>query len=607
MIRRLPSEKTRRWTGPYLGSYFGSVWMTKNIDLDREEGKVSLSRRLTQVADTTDTNTDTLGSVSAFLRSNAGGFDAYWGLSRKARLYRIRASTFDSWDLDTIANSPSVGVDMWVHENDSDSANGDNIMFVTSDTDIAALNDTAANTWNQNWWVTTKSQTALDSDEPHYGDYFPVTRISLVLDGHKIHTIDKSKAVTYGRLILPPEYRAEFAFSTARREWILCSHRFGGNGAIIEWDGFSTTYNNVHNLYSQFPISGVNFQEVPIVLNHEGLILEYTGSGFVPMVRNGEEVSLPLVEQEGFALSTVSTPVTRPGRCMTVAGDGLIYMHLNVATEAAFSGDPIRQMAGIWCLNPLTGRLYNKYLLVDSVNDFGHQNIGSNGAIYPIDPNTFSGATFLIGGSYNASVSAVKSAIWTLQSVTSVSVNRGHFLTPYIPADEIREFWDLLWIHFRQFFSSANRILVKARGTRSLQMSNGLPIDVAATWVNTTSFTAQLNSASDDAIQVGDEIEVLYGDNAGLIAHVTQISGAHAALQTFTIDETTPTSSSNTFLVRFDRWKKVGTISSTTVQEQFMNIGIDSSFIQFKIELRGPSRELQISDMIIKSKESLKI
>ena len=130
-------------------------------------------------------------------------------------------------------------------------------------------------------------------------------------------------------------------------------------------------------------------------------------------------------------------------------------------------------------------------------------------------------------------------------------------------------------------------------------------LDFVVTWTSATTFTTTLGSL-DDSIQVGDEVEVLSGVNAGLLAHVTIISGAHGALQTFTIDQTADLGSS-TSAIRFDRWKKLKNFTIGDRYEEPVNIGIDSSFIQFKVELRGPAQDMNISDLIVTSKPSIKI
>ena len=51
----IPPQETRRWTGPYLGNYYGTLWKTFNVDLDKNEGKISLSQRFQRIEDTVET------------------------------------------------------------------------------------------------------------------------------------------------------------------------------------------------------------------------------------------------------------------------------------------------------------------------------------------------------------------------------------------------------------------------------------------------------------------------------------------------------------------------------------------------------------------------
>ena len=156
----------------------------------------------------------------------------------------------------------------------------------------------------------------------------------------------------------------------------------------------------------------------------------------------------------------------------------------------------------------------------------------------------------------------------------------------------------------RRFRRTGSQFIIKAKGTRSLYLANRRPLDATITWTSTTTFTLTL-AATDDSLAVGDEVEVLNGSNAGILAHITTISGAHAALQTITIDETVTTGSS-TSVARFDRWKKLGTISNVEKYEDVLNIGIKSSFIQFKVELRGLASEMELSTMILNNDVNLR-
>lgn len=622
MIINIPPKETKRWTGPYLGNYYGELWKTFNVDLDRSEGKISLSSRFQRITDSSTMigGTAESGRVQAFTRTDADCTDRYWALASTSLLKTDSATPENqpeperNWSLDGIASSPTSNRDMTIHGNDSRADSGRNKLFVTTDTDISVMNDSGTPVWTANWWATKQGLTTLKSGLPfHPIEYFPFRKITLVGDGNLVHTISRPSDTqndtgTYARLVLPSNLIINHIFTTTNRAWMLCSDRFGSNGAIVEWDGFSQTYNEIHNALGRGVATGINYREIPIVVNTKGIILEYSGKGFVPMMRNGQQISFPITEEpETDLIDTSDTSLSLIGRIdprgMTIGVDGLIYM--NVKSPNIFSP---RQDGGIWCLNPITGRLYNKHSLVDSTSDFGVSGaIGEfrAGAVYAV-PNTTARRNLLAGGIIytTAASSSLQTGIWLLEAPTATTAQRGYFITQYVPASEVRDLWDSIWLRFRRFISS-NTIVVKAKGTRSLVVSNGNPLVKTITWTSTTTFTVTL-AAADDALVVGDELWVESGVSAGLLAHITIISGAHAALQTITIDETA-SAGSGTAGGRFDRWKKLGAITSTSVYEANVNIGIDSSFIQFKVEMRGPARQLEISDMIINSEPSVYI
>lgn len=614
----IPPTESRRWTGPYLGNYYGTLWKTFNVDLDRSDGKIMLSRRMERIEDTISDFTGN-NAYMAFLRTNADCTDRYWGLRNVEGLAKTDVASpenatlpSDSWDTDAIASTPQTPRDFTIGGNDSRNDSGRNKLFVTTDSgDIAVLNDTGNNAWTASWWITKQAQPALTQNVlTRPIDYFPFNDITLIGSGNMIHTVPAPSSdtvndtVAYNRITLPKDLNARHIFHTSNREWILTDHKYGGQGKIVEWDGSSERYNNIHEAYGVSALSGVDYYGTPIVLNDRGVFLEFSGASFQPMVRSNQQIAFPI--SSGGSLisgSDTSIVVSVAPRGMTVGEDGLIYINVDAMPAGVLKNE--RFTGGIWCLNPMTGQLYNKYALGrwgDSV-DYGHQWINTAGGIKWI-PTGLTSRNLLVGGIINTTATAgAQTGIWLLESETTLTPTKGYFITQFIPSSEIQDQWDTIWVKFKRFMTTGSQIIVKARSTRSLTLSNRRPLLATITWTSTTTFTLNL-TAADDALAVGDEVEVMNGVNAGILAHITTISGNHSALQTITIDETVATGSS-TSIGRFERWKKCGVLTNTSKYEDVLNISLNGSFVQLKVELRGLANEQELSEMILNFNSNL--
>src|SRR3990167_6350421 len=606
---QIPPNSTRRWTGPYLGDYYGVLWKTHNIDLDGREGKVMLSRRMERIEDTADFTGD--AAYTAFIRTDADCTDRYWGLRVNEGLAKTDSSatplTSDSWDTDAIASTPVTPRDFTIGGNDSRNDSGRNKLFVTKDSgDIAVLNDTGDNTWTASWWITKHSQPAMDTTVLFRPiEYFPFSDITLIGSGNLIHTIPAPSSdtvndtVTNSRITLPKGQNAQHIFHTSNRAWILTHNKNGGYGKIVEWDGSSTRANEIHSAHGLAALSGVDYYGTPIILNEQGKFLEFGGTSFQPMVRNNQEIALPI--GDGASLISgkdTSMYVAVAPRGMVVGEDGLVYVNVDQVTSSSQPKSE-RFEAGIWCLNPISGRLYRKSALGgwgDSV-DYGQGSMNSVGGLY-WSPSSVSSRNLLAGGTILTTATGTPTTgIWLQEPETSTTLTKGYFITQFIPSSELQDQFDSIWAIYKRFMTTGSQFILKARGTRSLFLANRRPLSATITWTSTTTFTLTLASG-DDPLLVGDEVEVVNGVNAGRLAHITVISGAHAAVQTITID-TTMTTGSSTSVARFERWKKCGVISNTSKYEDKVPVaGIQSSFFQIKCEIHGLANEQELSQLI---------
>lgn len=260
-----------------------------------------------------------------------------------------------------------------------------------------------------------------------------------------------------------------------------------------------------------------------------------------------------------------------------------------------------RMDSGVWCLNLNTNNLYHRYSFTQydgSTNyDYGHPYIGKVGALYPVSSRDgfFSSAML-----YEAYTGTTKQHIFLTDDFADSG--RGYFIIPKIGTGEAEQTWKMLWTKFKKFTDSGNRISVRARGVDPLESTTDLrPLTASATWTSSTTFTCAVPTG----VSVGDEVEVLAGDNAGVCTEITALSGTPNGSSTLTVTvDAVPYSSARQILVRFDNWTEKKVISSTTISKDQSPLKINSEYLQLKIEMYG--KFMQMNELLIESESRQK-
>ena len=225
-------------------------------------------------------------------------------------------------------------------------------------------------------------------------------------------------------------------------------------------------------------------------------------------------------------------------------------------------------------------------------------------------PQLVASASVPVGGAAwnTTSVTGIYQEIFSNVQTSNGGRNRGYFITPYLSSDEVMDMWEGLWAKFKKFVNSNNRIIVKSRVAEPLKdtdASDESPLQAQATWASTTTFTCIVPTG----VAVGDEVEVMTGDNGGCCFDISTLSATPdgSATITVTISEAAPTSSTDKFIARFDNWDSETAISSTTVGNQWLPFTSPKhgEQIQIKVELRGNS--VAIDSLIPKTKELTKV
>lgn len=588
-------QNPRQWKGIYPGKHFGDLWQTLNIDLEREPGRLVLSNKFRRLA-------SALGVVFKFIRTDADTTDGWWGLIHNADMIKNGNTSIvgGTWATDALASSPNDPRDMELHE----SVNGEQRLVVSTATDIALLNKaSAANVWTASWWVTTLAQTALASSSFH-----PLARLQRLLavgdialsattKRAVIHTIDKDDVVSASRLIFPAGYTVRLAMASSDRFWFGLQGDVGQNAKIIEWDGFALTYNNEYELQGSFPLTGWLKNGIPYYITELGYIFKYAGGGF------NKVQEFPMREDGQVFSSSLTAENTILPYGSWIDGD-VVYINVGAPVRTGSSdltGGSHRMRSGVWIFNTSNLNLYHHM-------GFGEHATAGTDVNYACSPVSIPGAVIRQITSNTPQLVASASvpiggAAWNSSSVTGIyqeiasnvqtsngGRNRGYIITPYLSSEEIMDMWEGLWVKFKKFVNSNNRIIVKSRVAEPLKDTDAAdesPLQAQATWVNTTSFTCIVPTG----VAVGDEVEVLTGDNGGCCFDISVLSATPdgSATITVTISEAAPTSSTDTFIARFDNWDSETAISSVSVGNQWVPFTApkQGEFIQIKIECRG--------------------
>src|SRR3990167_4634426 len=329
----------RKWKGQFQGDNLGNIWQSWNLDLEKLPSKVKLANRMI-------TFKTGIGVPFKFIRTNATATDQWFALIHNADITRNGNSgiTSGTWATDDTTGTFDDPRDAVVHE----FANGEQRLLCSRATDIAILNKTGgANVWDDDWWTAVASGPALTSLTFH-----PLARLQrLVAVGDKstnvpvIHTLDKNDVVSASRLSFGGDYTVRVIYTSSNRFWIGLQNDFGGPAKIVEWDGFSPTYNYEYELQGSCPLTGFIVRDVPYFITELGLIQIFNGRGF-------EVVQDFSLREQNWVFSTaLTTEDSIQPYGAHVEGD-IVYLNVGypvrlVSAANAFYGAR-RGRSGIW-------------------------------------------------------------------------------------------------------------------------------------------------------------------------------------------------------------------------------------------------------------------
>ncbi len=455
------------------------------------------------------------------------------------------------------------------------------------------LGSVATNKWINGWWTNVLGQSALSNTNPHY--IYKFANLTLVPDGNALHVIDDSLVVKANRIVLPKEFQIIWINDDGNRVYIGTKNIRGGEAYVFPWSptlSGNDTYERPKRVYDSISFAGVALDGKMHVINGKGQLLVDNGVDF------SEVAALPVVAtqyQWKDSFSTLHRMVLPNG--MKIVNEKFISINVNAAINGNENSLLQNMPSGIWEYNPRVG-LYPKYLFSKSrttVYDWGASAIVRNGALYALDKNT----GYLLAGAAinNDSSGSTKKGIFYL---SSANAQRGRLVTVQMSGGTVRSFWQRLQASFSKLANAGDTIVFKYRTAKNPLMEN-LALQAGITWTSTTQFTTVTDIS---AASVGDEIDVLLGNGAGALAHITAISLA-GGTYTVTIDETISNASGTAQIIIQNR-KKLGSVTDQTVYKKVAAISKRAKWIELSMELRGGIISPEVEQLQIEYQPSLR-
>lgn len=331
-----------QWTQPNSSYKSGSLWATKNINLD-EEGVIKLSPRAVNIFDDAETTSNVgdtdLGIPVAFGRRTFGTF--FLGTTDEPFNVDVSVTT-KSISEDSSSNNPNMTTT-------SHACWWQNRWYTSTAT---AVNYNTAGTWTAN------AITGLTDGKRHWLTVFKNRRTLCVSNGNvvKQYNSDHSASVD---LTLPSDYEITGMAYNNYKVGIVT--RLGddtegqnSNSYFFVWNGSDTEAQSGIDLGASQGIAVAPYKSSFVVLTSEGQLLYFNGGGFDELGRFPFYISQ----------SRTSDLNTLPSYGDIIVQDGdILYINIGFnLTDRGIKGEEyvVNNPMGVWCYDPKVG-LYHRY------------------------------------------------------------------------------------------------------------------------------------------------------------------------------------------------------------------------------------------------------
>lgn len=606
----IPDRQTKTLTQTNRGNLLGSLWSSFNIELQDNLGTIRVANRMKLLTKTGDSNATNLGLPLAFK-----AFDGLLWTVAGTRVFRnsLDGSSFQT-SLTAFIEDTSSGAVITYNANFSDLENFNGTLISVANTKVysKASDGSGAGAWSERATIT-----AASGDFSHKLCYFKkFDRIYIVDNASQVKSMDTNWAVqaSLGDYFIDlgtqsPDINTIVA--TSQKLWIgtisgyAASKNFTNGVPIYEWDGISPQVTNEYRIPGIGTMSLVVRKDIPYVLDSNGILRAFTGTGFAEVGR------LPLKPGQVLGYDQFTTTpgayvhpngmvVTENDTIQVLIGNRLKYG--SGTTEQIVENLP----SGVWEWSEKNGFVHKQSLSYmpptsTSVTDYGQNRLVQVGALANVKRGTIAAQNTIIAGvAYYTNATSSLNGIFidapypTNDATYSEGQKYGYFVTSWIPSTNLKDTWQKIALKHRKFLTSTDKITLKYRTTEAD------PIEISIIWTSTTTFT----TSTDLTLYKGYEVEGLQGTGSGFCAHIINIDVANS-VYTVTVDETF-TGASGTAKMRVQAWKKILSITGQLTESKIQTIpNCSSERIQVKCCMQFTGDNEVHEMIVINSPQSL--
>jgi hypothetical protein len=561
----------------------GNIWSSQDLDLTENVGRIRLAPRGMIVTKSDDDDVTDMTTPVAFRMYRHSNTDRIWAIAGKM-MYNA-GDTSDVFITDATSNSPAVG-----DGSDMELFNG--ALYVIGTSEIRKFDGT----WTEigsNIGTSTTSCCVFGGRLYYSNSTSKISSISLAdvnsNPSGTPNTVDFTLQLADNGAGGSTVNTITCIRASSTRIWIATidktgiQHSAGRQGKVMEWDGASNQVQKIYYLDSIGALSMIIKDDIPYIVDANGKLQKFNGSGFTTVA----ELPVPT----SVYLRNPTNSVTQQfihNRGMIIRNDRILML-INNRVDDAENTILENLPSGVWEYDETIG-LYHKYSIsqwqydvTTTQTDYFQNRIADIGALFNAKSTSDSSdlnGDILMGVQYFLNGDDATDGGTTSDRLYGIFINDtqnligkvGYFVTTKIDSQNVTEVWQRCYAIYKNLLNESDRIVIKYR------VKEVDPIEVRVSWTSETVLTSTEDLST---IQIGDEVEITQGTGGGQIEHITAIS-EESGTYTVTL-ENAVTGATGDSRARFQKWKKIKTITNHATNFDFAEIGgAGAPWIQLK-------------------------